>query len=283
MQKEPRKLCWSFTKVLAIALLATSAYLKTKQLFSNPSLPRDILEHRSIQFLAIELEIALIFWAAWGKAANLLRVTLTCTFLVFGVISFYRYLSGYADCGCFGATQIHPAVTAALDFLIASLLTLSQPYESTRAQLPPWLALPAFITTAILVAVTVASSAPKMTEQPGVLLGGSSSIILEPKSWQGGGFPISSYLPRSGGELLTGQWLVLFVRHDCHKCTAVLRQQGPPPDSEKVAIIEVPPFGSTPKTRPEWLHLQLSDSITWHVEVPCRVSLKDGVVVSTSQ
>jgi hypothetical protein len=126
-------------------------------------------------------------------------------------------------------------------------------------------------------------------EEPARPFAVGSLVVLEPETWKGKAFPLTRHID-VGKQLTRGEWLVILHRHDCPKCQAALRENeqsasspASPSQSRRIALIELPPYGSPHDAPIPGILGRLSDRFDWFVEVPVKIVLIDGIVQSTSK
>lgn len=97
-------------------------------------------------------------------------------------------------------------------------------------------------------ALSMAGFAPATLTASGELVGESPIVVLEPDKWFGKRPPLLDHID-VGRELAEGEWIVVLYRHDCPKCQELIpeyqriaRSSLRPPDSRRVALIQMPPY-----------------------------------------
>jgi hypothetical protein len=109
--------------------------------------------------------------------------------------------------------------------------------------------------------------------------------VLEPETWIGKELPILEHID-IGGQLKTGNWLVVLYHHDCPSCAKVI------PKIEKMAnslrssddfmhtaLIEIPPYGHAQRGENTNCTLgKLDNSKEWFVTTPVSLFVRDLVV-----
>jgi hypothetical protein len=112
--------------VVAGAILLCAASLKGFQLASDP-LADTFFPSRSMAALAVLGETALGFWLLSGLSPRTVRITATIVFIIFFIASVRQLAVGRKSCGCFGAVEVAPFVTASLDLLLVIGLVMTRP------------------------------------------------------------------------------------------------------------------------------------------------------------
>lgn len=274
----------TFASIAAILLIA--AILKAHQLLTEPLLAG----HRGLSVLLVQLELLFAIWLLAGRSARLARMAVIILFLVFAVVSLYRGISGESSCGCFGAVKVSPWISLLLDVLVIATAGSVSPkmVSAHHRRLPSLKPVPlilAYVGIAACSSFFLLSFHPTTLSAKGLLLGDSSFILADPEGWIGEQCPIIDWVDE-GHVLREGKWIVLFFHFDCPLCREVLPefvQRSLQPDSDRIAILEVPPFGREQTDFGKCLHLRLSDSHEWFVESPREMHIANGRVVSVSR
>jgi hypothetical protein len=289
---------------LVAALLLAAAALKTQQLTTEPTADRDLFTYRWSLALLVEGELCLGLLLLSGLWKRLAWATALATFLFFAVVSLHKSLRGEASCGCFGAVQVNPWHTFALDVGVVALLALFRPGRPeiqpiARPRLRLAAALAVLVGAGVPAALAMASYSPARLSPDGEIRGDARFVVLEPERWVGKNFPLLKQID-VGLRLAQGQWTVVLFHHDCPACRQALpqyeqaggessRQSG----VTQVALIELPPYEQTaPAATPgnhvagketrksSCLHGRLSAARDWFVGTPTVISLLDGKVLS---
>ncbi len=276
---------------LALILLVAAA-LKGRQLATAPVAETDWFSPRWFLIAIVEFELAFGLWLLGGQfPRQTRRLTLFC-FALFGGISLFRALRGDSSCGCFGAVSASPWLIAVVDgAAVLTLLIVRTPINPDAVRVPfvrrPRIPLIATIAVGVPAALLMARYEPASLAADGELAGDGGVIVLDPETWLGKPFPLSSHID-IGDSLSRGRWVLLFYHHDCAQCQqAVLRRErsarpskdGTPSDS--IALIEVPPLGSLPHAtdgKDGLIYAHLDDSRDWFVATPLEVILDNGIV-----
>jgi hypothetical protein len=242
--------------------------------------------------VGIQLEIAVGFllvarvWTpwAWGAAVAL--------FASFAGISLLRALAGLESCGCFGAIQVNPWVTFAIDVALIGALWLGRKRFFAEAEVK---ILPrtrgrffAYFIVGASSLYILAANRPERLAASTPLLDDERLVILEPSKWISKPFPLGPYLePKI--DLSAGRWIVVLYHHDCPKCQAALpayeRLASEPGQSgvDGILAVEVPPFGPNQSVGGTALtQAQLSETREWFVQAPVEIELENGVVTDAS-
>jgi hypothetical protein len=77
-----------------------------------------------------------------------------------------------------------------------------------------------------VVAVATTANQGQTFGNPGEL------VVLEPEKWAGQYFSLVDHID-VGSQLLTGQWIVLLVHHDCDHCAAAVPRYVAAEESQK--------------------------------------------------
>jgi hypothetical protein len=220
-------------------------------------------------------------------------------FTTFALFSLYRGLVGAESCGCFGTLEVNPWLTFVLDVVIAAALCRTwmrlKANEAQRAEpVSPWNWRRTTVTSAFAMGIVPllawsAHSRPTRLAAESELLQEGGLVILEPEAWLGKRFPLAAYIEQSGADLRKGNWTVVLYHHDCPKCQEALpqyqrlaEQLEAAGSSERVMLVEMPPFGSEVPADGAAQAARLSDEREWFVQAPVEIRLVDGKVVASS-
>lgn len=240
----------------------------------------------------ITFEFALGAWLVSGLQAYVCRVLTLLVFIIFAIVTMYKWLSGEISCGCFGHAQVGPGATLWLDLSIIALLFIWRPGDADPAdKRQPSHKAASFATLAfygVLIAsvVVVIWNGVAFSFGPHVR---GQVIVLEPETWIGTELPILRFVD-IGESLRSGEWLVVLYHHDCSDCQAALpkyallakayRDSG---KGRSIALVEIPPFSSDPQDFEACKCGRLSDSYEWFVVTPTVLHLRDGIVIAVPQ
>lgn len=283
-------------------LLLIAAVLKSWQLLTEPAANNSIWTYRPFLILTVEFELALAIWLLCGlfkKAAWLAAIS---CFSLFSMITFYKGISGYASCGCFGSVHVNPWITFFIIDL-PSVITLSifRPTLSlrhilsfTRKQesikviiqefLTPLPSLQQFVTALIIGITSLSATTPILVlNEPAMVT--SSYEVLEPETWVGKELPILEYID-IGEQLKKGTWLILLYHYDCPDCAKAIpkyeqmaRDLVGDDDFLRIALVEVPPYGRGPVSENSPCCLgRLAGTKEWFVTTPAVALLTNGQV-----
>ena len=111
--------------VAGLALLA-AAFLKWRQAYMFADFGGFEPWHKPGMILLIAGEILLAFWLVCGMMPAVTKWVAVAVFSGFAMYTAYRWLGGYATCGCFGAVTIDPRITLGVDVAIVGLFLLSR-------------------------------------------------------------------------------------------------------------------------------------------------------------
>ena len=114
-------------KLLGV-LLIIAAVLKGCQLLTVPMANNDIWSYRPFLILTVEFELALAIWLLSGLFKKAAWLAVLSCFALFSVITFYKAITGYASCGCFGSVHVNPWITLlAIDLHAVIALSIFRP------------------------------------------------------------------------------------------------------------------------------------------------------------
>jgi hypothetical protein len=181
----------------------------------------------------------------WPRKTWLAAVSI---FALFALITATESLQDKDSCGCFGTLQVRPIYTLFLDLTAVALLLATGPPkvemqksegrrqngEARRGRLiiaavvaVAWVAtVLAMWVTRPVVAVATTANQGQTFGNPGEL------VVLEPEKWAGQYFSLVDHID-VGSQLLTGQWIVLLVHHDCDHCAAAVPRYVAAEESQK--------------------------------------------------
>lgn len=277
--------CFAGAILIASALLKAASPSESATLAAAYGLPT------WSSLLLIQLEVVLGVLLITGVAGGAGRIVALLAFVLFACFSAYRALAGYESCGCFGAVQVHPWITFAIDLLLISVLTWNV-RESAEAppQTRPNIAFA--MASWLLLGGTACGLA--LAFQPHTLAGDSVSIstgglvILEPETWSGKKLPIAQHISPTV-DLSQGNWTLLLYHHDCPDCQAALphyQQLAAQPLGEgarrRLLLVEVPPYGDVSQ-HGRANFARLSDKVEWFVQAPVEIQLSEGTVQQASR
>ncbi len=272
-------------------LLVAAACLKTVQLVTEPAAA--LVQPLGRYFLSVQIgvEIALGLLVLSGLYWRVLRWFVLTLFTVFAGYSLYLGLSGAASCGCFGFIQVTPWWTFGLDMAVVTGLLLSavsnhREIEAEHNYLARSLvpaASPRHHRVVVAGAAVIAIATTllvRYASQPSAMAGGLASagnlIILEPEKWIGQKLPIADAVDV---DLSHGEWVILLHRHDCPVCQEeVPWYEQRAIAGERVALVEVPPYGNSEQHGINCLYAKLRETREWFVQTPVEIRLVNGVV-----
>jgi len=206
--------------------------------------------------------------------------------------------SGATSCGCFGAVEIHPGITLAVDFgFLLGLWLLGRGVESLKITpvQPTWRVLAAgcwaLISVVVAFGVTAAASPspprfePEAVGQPS---GPAEGYYLPSyDEWLGSPWsevPIAAWIQPSPPDLDRGVRFILFYRKDCEHCHALMEAFFTGPLAVPTTAVAVPERGGFPivGTLPFPCEAcdvaELPSGVDWFLQTPVLVRLADGVV-----
>lgn len=71
-------------------------------------------------------------------------------------------------------------------------------------------------------------------------------------------------------------------RHDCPECQQAAPQYEVLADTQKVVIIEMPPYGGERLEEGPALHARMPNDREWYAQTPVEIRIKNGVVLDAS-
>lgn len=274
-------------------LLVGAAVLKAIELVNEPAAV--VVRPWEVWVLPIQVgtELAIGVFALSGLYWRKLRWPLILVFICFAGRSLYLAAIGANSCGCFGVLQIHPWWSFLLD--LAVVLGLIVPIVSGRRQLNiessdarfnsssarsfRRIAVTAVVAILLMLIVFLARYTDRHTALAARAAGSPVDlVILEPERWIGRKLPVAESIDI---DLSKGKWIVLLHRHDCPVCRDMLpRYENLASAGQRVALVEVPPYGDFGPRVSACRYGQLRNDRTWFVETPLEFELKDGLVTA---
>jgi hypothetical protein len=274
-------------------LLIAAALLKAEELADNPTIASiEWLGNYSLPTqIALELGVGLLLLS--GLYWRYLRWFAVTLFAGFAGYSFYKAINGATSCGCFGPIEVHPWWTFTLDSvvvggLLAAVWRERQAGGSIAKRSERWL-LRDFSSRrqaiAVVLGVVLMSGAlllryasHRTAVADSVKPSSGDLVILDPETWVGQKLPIANSIDM---DLANGDWMVLLHRHDCPVCLEKVPQYEQRANAgERIALIEVPPYGEMGARRQAGNHGQLKADHRWIIRTPVEIRLHDGLVTS---
>lgn len=249
----------------------------------------------ALSLIIAEFSLGIWLLSQWNPhSAWLLSL---CLFVAFTSYSLIALLRGSESCGCLGRVAMPPSLTLLVDIVSVALLVAFPPFTARAANAADRrCGIVAYISSltkshyALLAfPLIVAGAAAGWIASPSGsevrLSPERESIVLQPEVWDGKTFPLFGYIDRSE-ELRLGRWLVVIYHHDCERCLAAIVERLPMSSSgtERLALLELPPYGKLPYDSPvgSALHRRLSPSKNWIATTPIEVRIDHGVVYSVT-
>lgn len=269
---------------IAGILLVGAAALKAGQLIFDPVAA--VMNPLGRYFLPgqVGVELALGLLVLSGLYWRTLRWGVVVLFTAFAGYSLYLAIGGAASCGCFGPLRVNPWWTFALDLFVAIGLLSSTLLEGRRlASAPLSSRVSGHQALAVVVGVTaicttflIRYAGQQTAVAGGLLTTVGDLVILEPEKWIGQQLPIAQSIDF---DLSAGEWIVLLHRHDCPACQEqVPRYEQRAAAGERIALVEVPPFGDIEPQGEAAQYGRLRIDHEWFVQTPIEIQLHDGIV-----
>lgn len=270
-------------------LLVAAAVLKAVQLITEPAAALVDPLGRGLLPVQIGTELALGLLVLSGLYWHKLRWLVLVLFTGFAGYSLYLAVTGATSCGCFGPIRIHPWWMLGLDLAVVAGLLFStlvghgeiDPHPTGR-----FLMRDAphrhrrLIVVGATVATIIAALLFRYTDQRTAvgegLVSAGDLVVLEPEHWIGKRLPIAGAIDL---DLSQGEWTILLHRHDCPVCQEqVPHYEQRAAMGERVALVEVPPYGDFERHGNDCSYARLQGAHDWFVQTPVELRLKDGVV-----
>ncbi len=201
-------------------------------------------------------------------------------FLVFGLVSLYRGVNAEISCHCFGVFGLSPWITLTIDVAAVTALVVVRSSASTTRT-------PVFTRILLILTVSFWVGVPwgiaVATREPI-----TPRVVLDPAVWIGKRLPIMDLI-ETREDLSTKLWTLVLHRHNCQSCRTLMpgyleraRNLSQESGSPRLALIEIPPFSTTPTSDlPAVAIGRLRASKTWVVPTPIEINLVDGIVTSS--
>jgi hypothetical protein len=271
-------------------LLVGAGLLKAVELATEPAVT--LVTPFGRYFFSVEtgVELTLGFLILSGRFRRVLRWFVLFLFIGFTGYSLYIATTGAVSCGCFGTVKMNPWWTFGLDFVVVLGLLISMIIErylqlKTANELQLAMLLRrrysiAFVTgtAALMVALHVRYFGSRTTTAAALPTSVGEVVFLEPDQWVGQRLPIADSVSL---DLSEGQWTVMLHRHDCSVCQEmVLQFEQRAENGERLALLEVPPYGNFAQRKESCHYGRLKDDHEWFVQTPVEIHLQDGLVTS---
>jgi hypothetical protein len=232
-------------------------------------------------WLVALVEIVVAGWLFSGFDRRKAIAVAALAFAGFSVISAGEAFRGLHSCGCFGDLTTRPMFVACADIFICIALLGAL---SKKAPLNHLALAAAFLGTVTLVLAFPVVWGLFTQVQDVSSNHDGRRLSIDVRNWTGRKCPIIPFVDR-GGALMTGTWLVVVFRQNCSVCQSELatleafaRQSEKNEDSPRVAIVQLPPYATTPtNTYCTWF--RLDPNRLWSATTPQSVLLIDGKVL----
>ena len=210
---------------VAAAVLLLAAALKWQQAFAVADFGGFTPLHKWGTIALVAGEVLLALWLLCGVFVRPMKWVAVGVFAAFAGYNAWRWIGGYATCGCFGAVSIHPGVTMLVDLGIIGLFLLSRAPPTPPAARPTerrvaLIATAAALALALPAAATMAAVNPTRLTADGLAGGDRGAIRLEPDQWVGGRLPLLPYIENV--DVGRGEWLVVLWHPHCGHCQDAL-------------------------------------------------------------
>lgn len=284
----------SCSRTLVALVLILAAAAKAYQLAVEPFFVSELFGARWPEILVALLELLLGLWLLTDFLPTWSLLTAICCFVTFGVVSFYKAISGAESCGCFGELKINPWITLGLDCAIAALLTYTIWQLQNRGSNNPIgvnnsLGTGTAFAIWAIVSIPVGACVGFFPIPTASLLNGHQLHVVDSdlcsKEWLDQQFPLVKDI-NNGHQLKKGTWLVLLHKQNCSSCRKAVQDFSQLAgdfstiaDGPRVAIIEVPPYSAkTVEVRSEVFLGRLSNTKGWKVDAPLAMIVDGGNV-----
>jgi hypothetical protein len=279
-----------FVPILVGLVLLVAAVLKTYHMASEPVAETSWVTSRWFQISLVEWELLLGLALLTGVMPRMTRLAALASFVVFAVYNVYQISTGEGSCGCFGKISIDPLYTFWLDVAVVLAMGLWDPgFGTTLSGLVSSRTagtLAVFLLAGAGAALVMAGTVTSTLDKQGRLSGSGRWVIVDPAAWPGQRLPLLSYID-IGDELAKGEWIVVFYRHNCHRCKAAMpryrhdaEQMIEKRSRARFALVEMSPYGDLGMPTEPCVRGKLSDGKRWLLDSPVELQMKDGIVLS---
>lgn len=245
------------------------------------------------------LETLVGCWMLAGVYRSLTRWLVVCTFGAFSIAASVLAIKGKQSCGCFGGLSLDPWKVLAVDIVIVGCVLFfpacSRCSRASQAQLHRlFVAIIAAIILGGTLTTIIILKKRNALFTDGIVGAtvGDEITVLRPETWTGKVFPLIDHIEfdLQQAELLRDRWVLILHHHDCSRCEEVLPkiEEWVLSDADaRVAIIELPPYGSRSDSRAEnevrlagrFAVGRLRADRLWFARTPLMVAIQDGLVV----
>lgn len=275
-------------RILVGFLLCVAACFKGYALATGPVAPEWAWLPRWAHALLVEYEALLGLALVSGCKSRWTRKFAFATFVLFGSVAGWMLYSGTNSCGCLGRISAPPGLMLAVDACVAVLLVA---FQEDLTAIPTKPLSKGYVGGAgVIVSLVLCAAWPMLSYRPatlsgdGIIHGAGRVVVLEPAEWVGRRFPLLDHIDIND-QLDEGSWHLVLYHHNCGKCTELMgRLVGSSSDIEKIAWIELPPYGIESRERLEFAtHGELTDEWDWFAQMPAQVWLDEGIVTRATQ
>lgn len=246
-----------------------------------------------LQFsIAVEIAVVGVMWLLPGLA----RPVGIAMLAAFVPILVADVLMGASSCGCFGAVQVHPAVTMTVDLVFLFGLWWcgrGVPRLEMADVLPSWQVVLAGLWTMASFAVAFGLASPGGTTTTGrtwdtqTALPAEGYYMPQYDAWMGrpwSEIPLAMWIRGAAEDLDAGIHYILFYRKDCEHCHELMEAYFSGPLTWPTTAVAVPERDGFPTTgvQPfvcdECSTAELPAGIDWFIATPALIRLSNGVV-----
>jgi hypothetical protein len=241
--------------------------------------------------IAVELTVVGVMWLL-PRLARWIGIVMLGAFLP---VLARDVLMGSASCGCFGAVEVHPMITLAVDlsfFLGLLLLGRQVPSLALSDVLPTTRVIAAGVWTVASFAIgfgltgLFADPPEEVAGQQAAALPSEGFYMPRYEDWIGRPWhevPLSTWVNGMPEDFDGGPRFFLLYRKDCEHCHELMEAFFSGPLETPTTAIAVPerdgfPEYEIPFACPECSLAELPAGIDWFVQTPVLVRLADGLV-----
>ena len=276
----------------AAGLLLVAAYLKWQQAYDLADFGGFGAWAKWSTIALIAGEVVFAFWLLCGVVVPVTKWLAVGVFGAFACYNAYRWLGGYATCGCFGVVKIDPRVTMGVDAAVAGLFLLSRTgslrglnWKVERRLLALTCSVPLLL--AVPAAATLATVTPPSLTANGIAGQAGGMVRLNPEEWVGYRLPLLPYIEGVNADVGRGEWQVVLMHPDCGHCADALPElveEARTSNERRTLLLNVSPKDETTAVThaagdvAKLYAGRLDPTHLWNAETPHYISVSDGTV-----
>jgi hypothetical protein len=133
-----RQMLWNLFRLAVGIFLLGAAMVKMQALLSNTFVVYSVFQEPRLQVLAVCIEVAMSLWLFSNFSAGYARQAALLLFTVLLALSVKSGVEGQSSCGCFGAIDVNPWITVAINTGILACLLIGVPGVAAAAEAGWW-------------------------------------------------------------------------------------------------------------------------------------------------